>query len=421
MGKSKQLQAKAKAKTKGKFVEKEVETIESRLTEAEKKQIKYKTQRQQLIDFAEMAGFEELAEDIRTRGAGTRGRKAKEQQDKLFKFIERKGKSEKYAPWVISEGYTEADIRALRKGKGEEQATTSTAETQPRLVEPRPDKNIVASSIQARIRGQQTRQRQRGIEEAKITREREAEQALEEARRRLKLTAPIRRTTGEEELLATARRRRAEQITRSLEEYPLPEEPPITEEELREALLPERPLPQEPAQWGLDTAQLLGTLATAGATIAGYATPAITAAAAAPLLTTAGVIGTAAAAKVAYDYLYPTPEDVKINDVNEIKRFNNTSINDKMPPLHVYTGVPMDGYTDVDMNKRFIEARNKRQNNILKRRVIMNEGELNKMQYEVAIQDRYNKKMEIEKRLRHVKGIADGDNMTPNTAIMVNY
>lgn len=183
----------------------------------------------------------------------------------------------------------------------------------------------------------------------------------------------------------------------------------------------ERPLTEEPAQWGLDTAQLLGTLATAGATLAGYATPAITAAAAAPLLTTAGVIGTAAAAKVAYDYLYPTVEDVKINDSNEIIRFNNTSINDKTPPLHVYTGVPMDGYTDVDMNKRFIEARNKRQNNILKRKVIMNEGETNKMQYEVAIQDRYNKKMEIERRLRHVRGIADGDTMTPNTAIMVNY
>lgn len=388
MGKSKQVQAKAEAKTKGKFVEKEVETIESRLTEAEKKRIEYKTQRQQFIDFAEMAGFKELAEDIRTRKEGTRGGKAKEQQDELFQFIERKGKSKKYAPWVISEGYTEADIRALRKGKGGEQATTSTAETQPRLVEPRSDKTI-KTTISPKIKPP--------APPAGYT--------------------PLRAQQAE----FVRQTRRAEQITRSLEEYPLPEEPPITEEELRGALLPERPLPQEPAQWGLDTAQLLGTIATAGATIAGYATPAITAAAAAPLLTTAGVIGTAAAAKVAYDYLYPTVEDVKINDVNEIKRFNNTSINDKMPPLHVYTGVPMDGYTDVDMNKRFIEARNKRQNNILKRRVIMNEGELNKMQYEVAIQDRYNKKMEIEKRLRHVKGIADGDNMTPNTAIMVNY
>lgn len=400
--------------------------------------------------------------------------------------------------WSYLDSLPEVRQRIEAYGKSEEeQATTSTAETQPQLVQPRPDRTIEAAAvIQARFRGQQARQRPRQravgeIDESPMldvdpypnftTQQQEIQntmfemtrrqhegrlqpdlryrlemgertrlnnnimrelleerrlELLEERRLEERRLESIRRIQAgvrgyqeretqrqqttqaepitEEELLGTIRRRpeterrreQAERMARSLEEYPL---------------ILERPLPEEPAQWGLDTAQLLGTLATAGATIAGYATPIITAGAAAPLLTTAGVIGTAAAAKVAYDYLYPTVEDVKINDSNEIIRFNNTSINDKTPPLHVYTGVPMDGYTDVDMNKRFIEARNKRQNNILKRKVIMNEGETNKMQYEVAIQDRYNKKMELEKRLRHIKGIADGDNMTPNTAIMVNY
>ena len=210
---------------------------------------------------------------------------------------------------------------------------------------------------------------------------------------------------------------------------------PITQEEIDTTqLIPDRPLPQAPVE-----DSLLQTLATYGLGTAGVLTGALgtaaggltSAAIAYPAATTAGIIGTAAATKYAYDYLFPSDpvEEVRMENVNNENiddKLNTESITYKMQtstqdfkPKMMMTTDAMP-YTEIDMNQRFINARNKRQANVLNRQGIVQDGELNKTQYDKAIEDRYEAKRQIEYRLQHVVRI-DEDVRTPNTAILLSY